>query len=65
MRDDIQIRAGTALSRSIAGERGDWSRLDLMVADALGVDLPESKTVHAWKAAQNRRLMEIRKSRGL
>lgn len=54
---------GTALSRSINGILGDWSRLDVIVGSALGSKLPESKAVSQWKAAQQERLRRMREDR--
>lgn len=61
--DDLAPRPGTALARSIDGERGDWSRLDQIVGSALHVDLPEPRRRTQWKAAQQARLKEIRERR--
>lgn len=54
---------GTALARSISGELGDWSRLDVVVGSALGAKLPESKAVTQWKAAQQKRVRKMREDR--
>jgi hypothetical protein len=54
---------GTALARSISGELGDWTRLDIIVGSTLGAKLPESKTVTRWKAAQQKRIKAKREAR--
>jgi hypothetical protein len=54
--DPLQARPGTALSRSLHGEVGDWTRLDHFVGGALGVKPPEDKARRAWRAAQQARL---------
>lgn len=60
---DISPLPGTALSRSLAGELGDWSRLDTMVGTALGSKLPESKAITQWRAAEQKRVKAIRDAR--
>lgn len=60
---DLLPRPGTALSRSMLGELGDWSRLDMIVASALGSKLPENKAVTQWKAAQQERIRRMREDR--
>lgn len=54
---------GTALARSISGEPGDWSRLDSIVASALGVKLPPTKETVEWKKANQQRIKQAREDR--
>lgn len=58
--DGLAPRPGTALARSVLGELGDWSRLDLFVANMLGIKPPESKTRRRWESAQQARLKAMR-----
>lgn len=60
---EIIIRRGTALARSVHGELGDWSRLDLIVANACEVKVPEDKATVAWKAAEHDRIKKLRAAR--
>lgn len=54
---------GTALARSLSGELGDWTRLELIVGSALDSKIPESKAVTQWKAAQQKRIQAVREAR--
>lgn len=60
---NLIIRRGTALARSVHGELGDWSRLDMLVANALGVKAPEDKATVAWKVAEHDRIKKLRAAR--
>lgn len=60
---ELLPRPCTALARSMLGELGDWSRLDMIVASALGSKLPENKAITQWKAAQQERLRKMREDR--
>ena len=52
-------RFGTALARSVAGEIGDWSRLEQMYASAHDGKLPKTREEVAWLDAQNARMRRI------
>lgn len=61
--DGLLMRRGTALAASVAGERGTWTRLEELVASAIGVTPPEDKARQEWKRANQERIKRIREAR--
>lgn len=61
--DGVAPVQGTALARSLYGELGDWTRLDMFVGGWVGVDPPESKATVEWHAANQQRIKAKRAER--